>query len=636
MNGPASAWSVEHSYIDARGRLQTVDPAVVAEMEAVLNARHPTRGAPSVVVAHGPGPTSPPVHDIRGWRVWRGSNLMAAGDAADVVLPQDFPDGSYRLEVTDKDGAVQSLLLLAARQRAFVPPALHGGRRLWLLMVQLYAVKSRTNWGHGDFSDLKRLLQIARDAGAAGVGVNPLHALAPGQASPYSPSSRRFLNPLYIDVEAIPEFPGADACGLTNEIARLRAGNEVEYLSVHAAKLAALEITWLEFRKHASAKRQAAFKEFCVRGGDALKQFSQFESLRNEFSASWHDWPADAADRDLPQADLHSFMQWCAHDQLRACAEEAKSIGLPIGLYLDVAVGVDAGGADAWAQRASFAPSLSIGAPPDVYNPAGQDWGIVSFHPQALIESDFSSFRQMLRAVMRYAGAVRLDHALGLNRLFLIPSGAGAKCGAYVRFPFEAMLAVIALESQSHRCLVIGEDLGTIPEGVCEKLNDWGIWSYRVALFERAGEAFRHPEHFPSHALVTFNTHDLATFSGWTLKHDLRVKQAFGYDPGETDAEREEALRAMSATLKQHGIEDEMTFPAVARYLARTSSQLLTIAIEDILELEDQPNIPGTINEHPNWRRRLPIDLEDISGHAGLRRVAQVLAQEGRSVATAA
>lgn len=635
MNRPAPAWGVEHSYIDARGRLQTVDPATVAALQTTLNAHHPARTYPSVVVAHS-GRTSPAISDIRGWRAWRGSELIAMEEAAEVVLPQDFPNGSFRLEITDKDGAQQSMLLLAAHERAFVPPALEYNKRLWLLMVQLYAVRSQTNWGHGDFTDLKRLLQIAREAGAAGVGLNPIHSLAPGQASPYSPSSRRFLNPLYIDVEAIPEFPGANACGLVDEIAHLRAGEEVDYLAVHAAKIAALEVTWLKFCEHASLERRAAFKEFCVQGGDALKQFSQFESLRSEFGTPWHKWPADAADREASPAEFHSFLQWCADSQLRACNEEAKAIGLPIGLYLDVAVGVDADGADAWAQHASFAPSLSIGAPPDIYNPAGQDWGIVSFHPQALIESDFSSFRQMLRAVMNHAGAIRLDHALGLNRLFLIPFGAGARRGAYVRFPFEAMLAVVALESQSHRCLVIGEDLGTIPEGVCEMLNEWGIWSYRVALFERAGGEFRHPDHFPAHAIVTFNTHDLATFSGWASKHDLGVKLALGYDPGEADNERDDALNAMSATLKQHEIADGMTFPAVVRYLARTRSQLLSIAIEDILELKDQPNIPGTINEHPNWRRRLPIDLEDISAHPGLHRVAQVLAQEGRSVASAA
>jgi 4-alpha-glucanotransferase len=236
----------------------------------------------------------------------------------------------------------------------------------------------------------------------------------------------------------------------------------------------------------------------------------------------------------------------------------------------------------------------------------------------------------MLHAVMQYAGAVRIDHALGLNRLFLIPRGTGAAQGAYVQLPFEAMLAVVAQESRTQKCLVIGEDLGTVPEGVSQRLNAWGIWCYRVALFERDGELFRHPEHFPPHAVVTFNTHDLPTFHGWLSGHDLRVKRGIGLDAGETDAERADAHHALAATLNGYGAGTGLSFEAVTRYLARTRSQLLAIAIDDLLQLEDQPNIPGTIDTHPNWRRRLPVDLEAISRHAGLARVADILAAEGR------
>jgi 4-alpha-glucanotransferase len=497
-------------------------------------------------------------------------------------------------------------------------------------MVQLYAVRSAHNWGHGDFSDLRELIHIARNVGAAAVGLNPLHALAPGQSSPYSPSSRIFLNPLYIHLEDVPGFPGIEACSLTEEVAQLRAMETMDYPAVHSAKMKALRIAYKLFRECADAASHAAFENYRVQTGEPLSRFAAFEALRERLGVPWQNWPEKLPELSPEEMDFHAFVQWCAHDQLQKCATEAKTAGLPIGLYLDIAVGVDPGGGDTWSGDRNFVAALSIGAPPDVYNPAGQDWGLVSFHPQALIESDFSPLRQMLRAVMQYAGAVRIDHALGLNRLFLIPCGADAAHGAYVQLPFEAMLSVVAQESRALECLVIGEDLGTVPEGVSQRLNAWGIWSYRVALFEREGEMFRHPEHFPPHAVVTFNTHDLPTFRGWLSGHDLRVKQGIGLDAGETDTERAAAHDAMTATLNNYGAGTDLSFEAVIRYLARTRSQLLAVAIEDLLELMDQPNMPGTIDTHLNWRRRLHVDLEAISRHAGLARIADILTAEGR------
>jgi 4-alpha-glucanotransferase len=565
------AWGIASGYIDARGRHQTTDAATIAALQRALGCEESTH--------------SENTHNA-------------------IPAPPFMP--------------------------AYQPPILQEGGRLWMLMVQLYAVRSERNWGHGDFGDLRTLIHVARDAGAAAVGLNPLHALAPGQASPYSPSSRVFLNPLYIDIEAVPGFPGIEACGLAKEIARLRATQMVDYPAVHAAKMKALRAAHTRFRERADPAKHAAFERYRAQAGEPLARFATFEALRERFGLPWQNWPKKLPELPAGETDLHAFVQWCAHAQLQACAAEAKAVGLPIGLYLDIAVGVDAGGADTWSEPKNFAMALSIGAPPDVYNPAGQDWGLVSFHPQTLIDSDFSSFRQMLHAVMQYAGAVRIDHALGLNRLFLIPRGTGAAQGAYVQLPFEAMLAVVAQESRTQKCLVIGEDLGTVPEGVSQRLNAWGIWCYRVALFERDGELFRHPEHFPPHAVVTFNTHDLPTFHGWLSGHDLRVKRGIGLDAGETDAERADAHHALAATLNGYGAGTGLSFEAVTRYLARTRSQLLAIAIDDLLQLEDQPNIPGTIDTHPNWRRRLPVDLEAISRHAGLARVADILAAEGR------
>ena len=348
--------------------------------------------------------------------------------------------------------------------------------------MQLYAVRSANNWGHGDFGDLARLLEIAGETGAAGIGINPLHALAAGQASPYSPSSRLFLNPLYIDIEAIPEFPGTEACDLRAAVARLRAADLIDYSEVHAVKRKALRAAFAAFRKNARTERREDFQAFRTRSGEPLERFAAFETLAERLGLPWQSWPAEwrqcstalARLSSDPDVEFHAFVQWIADGQLRACAQTARRLNLGVGLYLDVAVGVEGGGADAWGAPHTLPPDLSIGAPPDVYNPGGQNWGLASLHPQILIDSDFSLFRQMLRSVMKYAGAIRIDHALGLNRLFLIPTGGTAGDGGYVSFPFEAMLAVVAQESVNNRCLVIGEDLGTIPEGVSDTLNKVG------------------------------------------------------------------------------------------------------------------------------------------------------------------
>jgi 4-alpha-glucanotransferase len=325
-------------------------------------------------------------------------------------------------------------------------------------------------------------------------------------------------------------------------------------------------------------------------------------------------------------------VQWLAHDQLDRCRAKARERRLPLGLYLDIAVGVRSDGFDAWCDQDAVLSGMAVGAPPDALNTAGQNWGLAGFNPAGLEERQFEPFRRMLKASMRYAGAIRLDHVLGLKRLYLIPHGVQASRGTYVRFPFEAMLAVAALSSQEYRCIVVGEDLGTIPENFRETLADWGIWTYQVMLFERSGNgAFFPPRSYRENALVSFGTHDVATFAGWRDQHDLAVKQALGMDPGETGEQRHGALDALRHALHQHGL-GTADFPAVARYLADTPSRLLVISMEDVLGVRDQVNLPGTTNEHPNWRRRLPVALEDLKNQAGLTATADIMRSAGRAL----
>ena len=529
------------------------------------------------------------------------------------------------------------------------PRAFQGdGRRLWAIAVQLYALRSRRNWGHGDFTDLSQLIAIAAAQGASAIGLNPLHALfmdRAEQASPYAPNSRLYLNPLYIDVEAIEEFPGAPAAGLESEIAALRATDMIDYAGVARAKLAALKLAHERFRTGASAQRRADFLAFREQEGDTLLRFACFETLRRQYAPQpWPEWPSPwrhpsrgelqafhhAHERDC---EFHEFLQWVADRQLRACQETARRLGMPIGLYMDLAVGMDRHGADAWVQQDVVPADVSVGAPPDEFNPAGQDWGLVPFNPHALPADDFATTRRLMSATMRYCGAIRIDHVLGLKRLFMIPRGLGAAGGAYVRLPFEPLLRVIAEESNRHRAIVIGEDLGTVPEGFRATLARWGLWRCLVTLFERDGEGrFLPPQCYPAEALATFNTHDMPSFRGWMEGHDLRVRRAIGVDSGESEESRASSRGALRAALTQWApAYPPHDIAAVAAFLAATPSRLVVIALDDILDVSDQINIPGTVEQHPNWRRKLPVAVEDASAHDGMRRVADAFAQGRRS-----
>ncbi|AVT77733.1 4-alpha-glucanotransferase [Rhodopseudomonas palustris] len=560
------------------------------------------------------------------WVIMAAAATLAEGTAEDrsIAWPQDLPSGSYRVRLTDASGHAEEVPLLVA------PPHAFGGAfdRSWLVAVQLYSLRSSRNWGIGDFTDLANLIELAASLGAGGIGLNPLHALfddRPGDCSPYSPNSRLFLNPLYVDVESLPEFSGNDRPVDAQTLASLRDGELIDYAAVAAVKWRGLRAAYETFRTSASAARRDAFEAFRRERAPLLTRFACFEVLRHKFGHPWWDWPEEwrhpddtrcaqlRAGPDGPEVEFFEFAQWCADDQLRGCRDLAAARGMNVGLYLDVAVGVQSDGFDAWNEPAAISRLLSVGAPPDPLNTAGQNWGLAGFNAPGLELTGFAPFRDMLRASMRYAGAIRLDHVLGLNRLYLVPHGFAANQGVYVRMPLEALLAVTAQESVAHRCVVIGEDLGTVPDGFRDRLAAWGIWSYRVMMFERDFHQgwFFGLDHYLPNALVTFNTHDLATYSGWRASTDLHLKRSIGVDPGESDDSRRHALAMLGDVLRNQGIEQDDIY-AVLTFLARTPSRLLAIALEDLLGVLDQPNVPGTVSEHPNWRRRLPKAIEDI------------------------
>jgi len=528
-----------------------------------------------------------------------------------------------------------------------VTPAFQGNhtlpQRSWGIAVQLYGIRSHRNWGHGDFTDLANLIDIAAELGASGIGLNPLHVLfdeRAEEASPYFPSSRLFLNPLYIDVEAIPEFPRAALADFESPVAALRQCDLVDYAGVAQCKAKALALAFDAFRKLATQARQRQFNDFKHAREPLLQSFTVFEVLRRRFGKPWWDWPVRKPDRsslpdtlstDADELDYYAFVQWIADQQLSACRTKAQDAGLPIGLYLDVAVGVRADGFDAWCNQDFILPSLEIGAPPDQLNTEGQRWGLAGINPLSLIESGCAPFRQVLRASMQYAGAIRIDHILGLKRFYLIPRGARADQGAYVRFPFEVLLAAAAEESNASRCIVIGEDLGTVRPGFQDTLARYGIWSFQVMLFQRAADGgFIAPEHYRESALVTFATHDLPTFAGWLSARDLAVKRSLGLYPGETDQDRANAREALGRAMAWRRL-PKIDCLSVTRFLADTPSRLLMVSLEDALGVVEQVNLPGTIDEHPNWRRRLAVPLEELLQASTLRAVGSVMEAAGRA-----
>jgi 4-alpha-glucanotransferase len=637
---------LQTEFVDGQGHRHVTDATALKIILDALPERNPTRLLDGPVVIRSGEATRTEFSTAAAlpvsWEVSSGREVIARGEAHQRVLvwPSDWREGIYRLRLKDAAALSEEVALIVS------PPRAYGGEfdRGWLVAVQLYSLRSSRNWGIGDFTDLAVLLEFAAELGADGVGLNPLHALfdnRPADCSPYSPNSRLFLNPLYIDVEQIPEFEaGSD---VHKAAARLREGHFVDYKGVAELKWRALHAAFERFKVQPAAGRREDFDAFRTERAPLLSRFACFEVLRHKFDHAWWEWPVEwRAPDDAKCAELRrgedaagiefvEFVQWTADRQLRACRDQAARLGMKVGLYLDVAVGVQSGGFDAWNEQTAISRHLSVGAPPDPLNLAGQNWGLAGFNAAGLELQLFEPYREMLRASMRYAGAVRLDHVLGLKRLYLVPHGFAADNGAYVQMPFEALLAATALESTASRCIVIGEDLGTVPEGFRDTMAEWGIWSYQVVMFERDDRgAFRHPDQYLPNALVTFNTHDLSTYAGWRSFGDLKIKRSLGIDPGESDGARWHALTMLDEALRHHAIHHN-DLNAIAAFLSKTRSRLMAISLEDLLGVIDQPNIPGTVHEHPNWRQRLPVAVDDIANEIDVQALKEATRERARA-----
>ncbi len=477
-------------------------------------------------------------------------------------------------------------------------------------------------------------------AAPAAIGLNPLHALFPDRAddaSPYAPNSRLYLNPLYIDVEAIAEFPGVAAAGLQDGACGACARRDmIDYAGVARAKLAGLHLAYERFR--AAAERRAARRlssPFAKQQGDTLLRFACFEvlapairaravaAMAGALASSRARRPAGVPRNAHDEAcEFHEFVQWVADRQLaRLPGDGAPAWACRSG---SISISPSASirhGADAWIQQGAMLADVSIGAPPDEFNPSGQDWGLAPFNPQALPADDFAAMRRLMARhhapCRRHPARPRARPQAPVHD----PARPAATAAPMCAMPFEQLLRVIAEESNRFRTIVIGEDLGTVPEHFRETLAHWGLWGCRVMLFERDHEGrFLPPERYPAEALATFNTHDMASFRGWMEGHDMRVKRAIGFEPGESDEQRAHARAAVArrACAMRRRLMRRTTSRRSPRFLGATPSRLVVIALDDILGEREQINIPGTVHQHPNWRRKLPVAIEDLNAHDGL------------------
>ena len=635
---------------------ETLPPVVIAaqEQEIVIPLRLPA-------VARG----------CLRWKIDLESGVQASGEAAIADLEVEAggacngrdlllrrlrlpaqPSGYHHVHVEGTtDLATQ---IVVAPPRCHLPPH---DRRYWGIATQLYAMRSQDNWGIGDFTDLRTLIEWAGANGAAAVAVNPLHALfvdTPQEASPYSPSSRLFLNPLYLDVTAIADFAeSAEArAGASSNLVRMaRAAEFVDYPIVAAAKLAVLEQLYAHFcMAHGSANdiRGQLWRKFVADGGRDLHQFSTFQTLSERFGThNWHAWPQswrqpvppERLPRDLlDRTGFFKYLQWQCALQLSAAAEAGRSMA--IGLCNDLSVGVATTSSDHWANQELFLSGVRVGAPPDPFNEKGQEWGVVPFNPRRLRATGYAHFIALLRANMRDGGALRVDHVMGWQRLFLIPEGASPSEGAYLRFPLDDLLAIAALESRRKRCLTIGEDLGTAPAGLRERMAATGLLSCRVLYFEHDDAHFRSPHEIPQSVTVSVGTHDLATLRGYWTAEDIAAKARLGILTGGLERqardERSRDKHLLLQALAEEGLcpplDDAPWTPqladAIHAYLARSPALLFMVQLDDLIHETHQVNLPGSIADIPNWRRRLGQSLEEMATNPTLAQSMAVISRE--------
>jgi 4-alpha-glucanotransferase len=602
-------WGVQQHWVDADDQEQVVAAATVQALREVIGDPPPDLEERAPVVSR-------PGRDVRAQLGDAPVEVVCEDGAVrslDGSVPPDFPLGYHRVRTpTGPDR-----LLVVSPGRCWLP----ADWRAWGWTVQLYATRSRASWGIGDLADLRAVREWAQGQGAGFLLVNPLHAVAPTwpqEPSPYLPATRRFRNPVFLRVE---EVPGAERVDLSSYAAHgrgLLAAREIDRDEVWRLKRTALE------EVYAAGAGRDGFEQWRGEQGAGLQDFAVWCALADEHGPDWRAWepglrdPGGAgvrayADRHPERVTFHAWLQWALDLQLRAACGD-----LPV--IQDLPIGVAGGGADAWAWQQTLAGGVVVGAPPDAFNAAGQDWGSPPLVPWRLREADYVPFVESVRATMAAAGGIRIDHVMGLFRLWWVPDGHPPPEGAYVRYPSEEMLDIVALESHRAQALVVGEDLGTVEPGVREALDEHDVLSYRLLWFEAEP-----PQRWPRKALAAVTTHDLPTVAGLWSGSDVEEQGRWTQIPAEDlHAGRAALLDKVRSGVADADASAEDAVHAAHRLLGRAPSTLLAATLDDAVAEEQRPNMPGVV-DRPNWSLALPVAVEDLPDHPTVSAVAQIL-----------
>jgi 4-alpha-glucanotransferase len=595
--------------------------------------------------------------------LWRGEVEGTWITRRHLELPLDLPPGYHEMEAKMAGAAAERCLLIVSPQHCYEPASIAAGSRLWGIAVQLYTLRSRDNWGIGDFDDLRALIRWVASRGAGFIGLNPLHALAPAdpeRCSPYSASSRHFLNVLYIAVPSVPEYQECAAAreriadpATAQRLSELRARDLVDYRGVADLKFEILALLYRDFcdrhLDHATT-RARLFHAFVAGGGELLQMHARFDALDRYFRATlgtasgWSHWPEEFRDVNGSAAaqfaaehprevEFYAYLQWLAHDQLRGAQALTRELGMPVGLYGDYAVGANPSGSETWVDP-SYCMGAEIGAPPDPLALKGQGWGVPPQDPSVMQAQRLHGFVRLIRNNMRYYGALRLDHVMSLFRLWWVAAGYSPADGAYVHYPLHQLLTVLSLESTRSACLVVGEDLGVVPDEMRQAMPEFGLYHYKVLLFEKLDGRFRRPGEYLRQALATATTHDMPTLRSYWEARDIELRRRLNLYPSieiEADVmrERERDRELLLAALQEQGLKPVQPatpfdpFSAelaqsVHLYLARSATALVALQIEDLLGESLPVNVPGTDREYPNWQRKVSADIEDIAARADL------------------
>ena len=661
--------SIDLGYHDINGTYHATKPEVLESIVAVLDKSKPDSDGLylNTMVAHENGEES-----LQMPSEFHGAEAVVLIDEANecqtltlypgdnntlwIKLPQ-LACGYYTLSA-EIGGKCCLVHLIVAPESVYQPKLLANGGRMNGLTMHLYSLRSERNWGIGDFTDLLNLMKYAAEKKLDFVGINPLHALftsKPAFASPYSPSSREWLNPIYLDIEKVGAFTYNEQLKnwlaqpkIRQRIAALRVTETVTYTAVWACKRDALHMAFNAFEQdtcEAAANERAAFEAFVLEKGKALQGFGLFEALDQYYSrpgqVGWQSWPSEFHQPDGEAVEkfalshereirFYMWLQWLCAEQLQEVNQAAAEYGVKLGIYGDLAVGVARGSADTWLNRQDYCMDVSVGAPPDPLGPTGQNWDLPPLNPLMLKHTGYEKFAHLLRENMRLYGVLRIDHVMALCRLWWVLNGKTADFGAYVHYDAEVMFAILALESRRNRCVIIGEDLGTVPDQARYLLNRYQVFSYKVMYFSKGWNGFQLPEEYPEQAITVISTHDVAPLAGYWTGKDLDTMFKLGTLPDAAAFqtaldEREHDKADLLDKLKETGClgadvqmpvkADETLLAALHKYGALSRSKLYAVQLENLLGVIDNLNVPGVTEGYPNWAQKMPVSLEDFLQH---------------------